>query len=94
MNDAVRYFKQDISRDPTELRSKWIIAQLIRRPHFASELYKLSETNGLGYRPSTYSRDLTGLIKRNLISDSGRIGGVYSITQYGLAWAEARGLEI
>ena len=93
MNDAVRYFEQDKRRDPSEVRSKWIITQLLRRPHRADEIKRLAGENGLGYSPSTYTRDLLGLVKRRLINSPDKTGGVYSINRLdGMAWAQARGL--
>jgi hypothetical protein len=93
MNDAVRYFQQDVKRDPTGVRSEWIVSQLLRRPHRADEIKRLAESNGLGYAPSTYTRDLQGLVKRRLVDMPCKNGGSYSINpRDGMLWAQARGL--
>lgn len=93
MNDAVKYFNQDISRDPSEIRTKWILQQLRKRPHGADELVRLAGSNRLGYAQSTYSKDLTGLVKRNLICPPFIKGGNYSINgAYAFAWMSARGI--
>lgn len=93
MNDAVKYFEQDKRRDPDQIRTKWIITQLLRRPHQADEIKRLAESNGLGYAPSTYTKDLTGLVNRRLVDRPAKVGGSYCInSRYGMLWAQAKGL--
>jgi hypothetical protein len=93
MNDAVRYFEMDKRRDPTQVRTEWILTQLLRRPHGSDELKRLAEGNGFGYAPSTYTKDLTGLVKRRLVNPPARTGGSYQIdSRDGMAYARMRGL--
>jgi hypothetical protein len=92
-NVAVKYFEMDVARDPTEERTKWILTQLRQRPQTSEDLVRKAGLNNLGYAKATYSRDLMGLVKRNLVNRPYERGGEYTINNpYAFAWMSARGM--
>jgi hypothetical protein len=92
MSATPEYHQQDKARDPTQVRTIWILGLLRKRPHTGDEIRRLSESNGLGYRPATYVKDMTGLVARNLVYRDTQ-GGVYKIHEvYGSQYCLAHGI--
>ena len=89
-SDRARNVAKDKNHDPTGERTRWIVSKLLRGGKTGPELRSLSEGNGLGYKPMTYSRDLICLKNRGFVYAE---RGVYYLDVFGKTWAAANGIN-
>jgi hypothetical protein len=76
------------NRDPSELRTRFILEELKTRACSMIGIEKAAEGNEWGFAPSTFRRDMTGMVKVGLIIvDSFK---EYHIQPLGRQWLYAR----
>ena len=74
--------------DPKEVRTRFILEELIKKPQNRATLEKLAENNPYGYQSTSYGRDTTGLVKSGLIGRDSF--GDYVILPLGRQWLYVR----